>query len=61
VNETFQAGGSLGVLRQFVRRPSSVERCEMCGLDLAENHQHLLEPDSRKLICSCDACAIPLQ
>jgi hypothetical protein len=58
VNETFQAGGSLGVLRQFVRRPSSVERCEMCGLDLAENHQHLLEPDSRKLICSCDACAI---
>jgi hypothetical protein len=49
---------SFGVLRQFVRRPSSSERCEMCSKELAAVHQHLLEPATRKLICSCDACAI---
>lgn len=49
---------SFGVLRQFVRRPSSAERCEMCSKELASRHQHLLEPENRKLICACDACAI---
>jgi Family of unknown function (DUF5947) len=58
VSETSQAGSSFGVLRQFVRRPSSVESCEMCSKELAVTHQHLLEPVSRKLICACDACSI---
>jgi hypothetical protein len=58
VSETSQAGSSFGVLRQFVRRPSSVESCEMCSKELAVSHQHLLEPVSRKLICACDACSI---
>ena len=53
-----QSGGSFGVLRQFVRRPQSVETCEMCSQKLAENHQHLLDLVSRKLICACNACAI---
>lgn len=30
----------------------------MCSRELAEVHQHLLEPVNRKLICACDACAI---
>jgi len=50
--------GSFGVLRQFVRRPSAFETCEMCSKELAGTHQHLLNPVSRKLICACDACAI---
>jgi len=50
--------GSLGVLRQFVRRPSSAESCEMCSQELGPGHQHLLELNSRQLICACDACAI---
>jgi hypothetical protein len=58
VSETSQAGSSFGVLRQFVRRPSSVESCEMCSKELAVSHQHLLEPVSRELICACDACSI---
>jgi hypothetical protein len=45
-------------LRQFVRKPSAAEKCEMCSRELADVHQHLLEPSSRKLICACDACAI---
>jgi hypothetical protein len=53
-----QAGSSFGALRQFVRRPSAVETCEMCSQGLAATHQHLLDPVSRKLICACDACTI---
>ncbi len=30
----------------------------MCGRELSSDHQHLLEPIARKLVCSCDACAI---
>ena len=58
MSENTQSGGSFGVLRQFVRRPSSFETCELCSQELAPGHQHLLEPVSRKLICACDACAI---
>ena len=58
MSEAENTGTSFGVLRQFVRRPSSVERCEMCSRPLAPGHQHLLEPAGRKLVCACDACAI---
>ncbi|HEY3740089.1 MAG TPA: DUF5947 family protein [Bryobacteraceae bacterium] len=49
---------SFAALRQFVRRPSSVELCELCSRELGPIHQHLLEPINRKLVCACDACAI---
>jgi hypothetical protein len=58
VSETQQAARSFDLLRRFVRRPSTAERCEMCSAELVADHQHLLEPASRKLICACDACAI---
>jgi hypothetical protein len=49
---------AFGVLRQFTRRPSTVERCELCSLEIGSDHAHLLEPVARNLICSCDACAV---
>jgi uncharacterized protein DUF5947 len=49
---------SFAALRQFVREKAAVETCEMCSARLATEHQHLIEPASRKLICACDACAI---
>jgi len=55
------AGGvahSLDVLRQFAGRRRAVESCELCGLELAGDHPHLVEPKTRKLVCSCNACAI---
>jgi hypothetical protein len=58
LSNTAQIASSFGVLRQFMRRPSGVESCEMCSKVLAASHQHLLEPGSRKLVCACDACAI---
>jgi hypothetical protein len=45
-------------LQRFTRRSEEAERCELCGKVLPFQHQHLIEPQSRKLACSCDACAI---
>ena len=49
-----------GALRQFVRRKKDkdAERCELCSADVLADHPHLFEPATRKLLCSCDACAI---
>ena len=30
----------------------------MCSAELSPGHQHLLEPANRKLLCTCEACAI---
>ena len=49
---------SFATLRQFIRQPAPVERCELCSTALAADHQHLIEPASRRLLCCCDACAI---
>ncbi|MBC7910789.1 MAG: hypothetical protein H7Y30_09840, partial [Pyrinomonadaceae bacterium] len=50
---------AFATLRQFVRgRSPSVERCEMCSAELAAEHQHLVEPQSRQLVCACEPCAI---
>jgi len=48
----------LGALRQFTRRERPLERCELCSLGLRPDHPHLIELSQRKLLCTCDACAI---
>jgi hypothetical protein len=53
-----QQESAFAALRQFARKRTAAERCEMCSRELATEHDHLVEPASRKLICSCDACAI---
>jgi hypothetical protein len=49
---------SFATLRQLIRARSSVERCDLCSVELTADHQHLIEVASRKLICACQACAI---
>lgn len=55
-----QAGrGSLATLRQFIRKPrEQVVVCELCARVLSHDHQHLLELENNRVVCSCDACAI---
>jgi hypothetical protein len=58
---TVQPGfeNAFGTLRQFIRpRKRDVERCELCSAEVASEHLHLIEPGSRKLLCTCNACAI---
>jgi hypothetical protein len=45
-------------LQQFVRPRPPVERCELCSAPLGPEHPHLVEPESRKIVCACDACAL---
>jgi hypothetical protein len=45
-------------LKQFARRRAVAERCELCSAELAPVHQHLLEPKTRQIVCSCDGCAV---
>ncbi len=50
---------AFGALRQFIRpRKRDVERCELCSAEVGADHPHLIEPATRKLLCSCNACAI---
>ncbi|HET7890615.1 MAG TPA: DUF5947 family protein [Candidatus Sulfotelmatobacter sp.] len=47
------------MLRQFTRRERRpLERCELCSLELGADHPHLIELALRRLICTCEACAI---
>lgn len=41
-----------------MRRKRDAERCELCSAEVGTHHPHLIEPANRKLLCTCDACAI---
>jgi hypothetical protein len=58
VSSNTMPGSAFAALRQFARKRANVEKCEMCSRELAAEHQHLLEPTSRKMVCACEACAI---
>ena len=46
-------------LRKFARKPERrVELCELCRAELFGDHPHLIELTQRRMICSCDACAM---
>ena len=48
----------LAALRHLTARREPVERCELCATVLAEEHSHLVDPQNRRLLCACGACAI---
>jgi hypothetical protein len=33
-----------------------VEKCEVCGSSLSEDHRHLLELAERRILCACEPC-----
>ncbi len=53
-----QEQSPFATLRRFVRPRAVVERCEMCSAALPAEHQHLVEPQTRQLVCACQPCAI---
>lgn len=50
--------GSFGRLRSFLQPRPAAERCDLCGVEIAAHHDHLLEPATRHLRCACTACAL---
>jgi hypothetical protein len=49
---------TLGRFRQAAPQRQPAERCELCGLDLAPEHPHLVEIASERLLCACQACGL---
>ena len=49
-------------LREMARpaspRGEAAEACELCGEPLPREHRHLLDLESRELMCSCRACSL---
>jgi len=46
-------------LRRFVDRRRAAppeERCELCAVPIAHEHSHLVERDTRRLVCACRPC-----
>ena len=46
----------LAKLRAFVTG-TSIEACELCAQAISVEHEHLLEPEARRVFCACPACA----
>lgn len=46
----------LAKLRAFVAG-TPVEECELCAQAISVEHEHLLEPDARRVFCACGPCA----
>src|SRR5262245_19129171 len=46
----------LSKLRAFVTG-TPIEECELCAQTISVEHEHLLEPDARRVFCACRECA----
>lgn len=57
-NRQSASGNGLDLLRRFVRSRAPAERCDLCSIELSQQHPHLIEPATRRLVCACQACAI---
>lgn len=50
---------AVAALRRFAsRRASGGEVCDLCGTGVTADHQHLIDPANRRIMCACEACAI---
>jgi hypothetical protein len=49
---------SLRSLQAFAAPKRTDELCELCAQAVSPRHQHLIDPSTRKLVCTCDGCAV---
>ncbi len=55
--------GLVATLRRITRPASrrNEEQCELCCIQLASEHRHLLEMPGGTIVCACDPCALRFQ
>jgi len=58
LNLTSTGQTPFAALRRFVRQPTQLESCELCSAPVEAEHDHLVEPQTRKIICACYACGL---
>lgn len=59
MNAPGRTGPPLAALRRVTQtrpRQNPGERCEMCAAPIGEEHQHVVNLDSRGLMCACRGC-----
>lgn len=49
---------SIAALRRFLPRRAPAEQCDLCAAPVAAQHDHLVEPENRRIVCACQACAV---
>lgn len=50
--------GGFAALKRLRRMPQAAEICEICSRDLGAEHPHAIDPRERRIVCTCDACAL---
>lgn len=48
----------LTALKSFLRKPPEPERCDLCSAPVPAQHRHLIDPQTRRIVCACDPCAL---
>jgi hypothetical protein len=51
-------GDGFEVLRRFAKTRLPEERCDLCAAAIGPEHEHLIDPGERRLVCACGACAL---
>jgi hypothetical protein len=49
----------VGTLRRLMRPAAAApatERCELCGVELPPFHRHMLDAQTKRLLCACRVC-----
>jgi len=49
---------AIKTLRRLAKKQAQVEHCEFCSSIINSSHRHLLEIETRKVVCVCDPCAL---
>jgi Family of unknown function (DUF5947) len=54
------ASAPIAALRRFSQRRTEAvaEKCELCGVVLPEDHDHLYDVNRRQLVCACGPCVV---
>lgn len=58
-NHQQSTGNWVAALRGFLGSDEAVlEHCELCNAEIPSTHAHLVEPESRRMLCACQGCAL---
>ena len=56
-----RGGGALSVLRRIATRPQpnpDQQTCDMCAEPISDDHRHVVDIQSRQLMCTCRGCGL---
>jgi len=48
--------GLRGLARPAAPRGAPMERCDLCGTTVPDDHRHMLDLDERRIVCTCESC-----